>query len=97
MRVSKIPGDKDFDDRPRIVKLNDVEVKDWLWACTFRNVVVSDNGGAKFGSVYIESLPAITVAKGEIVDSEFPAGSEWREEKPLELPSQIMPRKRYKK
>lgn len=95
MRVTKIPGDAYFDDRERVVTLNDKPVDNWIAADMFRNVVETPEG-PKFGSVYIQPLPPITIAKAEIVEPEFPAGSEWKEEvKPA--PLQIRPRDRYKK
>lgn len=97
MRVTKIPGDAYFDDRERVVKLNDQVVVDWIVADNFRNVVETKNG-PKFGSVFIEPLPPITVAKAEVVEPEFPAGAEWKEPEEVKpLPLQIRPRDRFKK
>lgn len=97
MRVTKTPGDKYFDDRERVVMLNDKPVVDWIVADMFRGVVETPNG-PKFGSVYIQPLPPVVVAKAEIVEPEFPAGTEWKEpEEVKQVPLQIRPRDRFKK
>lgn len=97
MRVTKTPGDKYFDDRERIVTLNDQPVADWIVADMFRGVVETPKG-PKFGAVYIQPLPPITVAQAEIVEPEFPSGSVWKEPEEVKpMPLQIRSRDRFKK
>lgn len=56
MRVTKILGDKYFDDRPRRVTINDAEVADWVVADMFRRVVQTADKTLN-GAVWIEPLP----------------------------------------
>lgn len=66
MRVTRIPGDSsDIGARPCRVFCNENEIQDWSVADDFRRVVETP-GGAFFGAVRIDLLPAVNEVVEEV-------------------------------